>query len=187
MRRRLTWPDEHQTRSAGRASEGILDAATGERVATWWGGNLLHDAPGVGADGPPLIVAWSGHPDRDAANFFARDPRAWLAPAAHAFDAACDRLRPLLESSGRTLVLRPHARHVLCDPTRCASFLDAREGQPFGIMLDIHSMLEEGINARDFAQRAADTLANRAAMTLPCDHAEPGVLQAPSAGALIVG
>jgi hypothetical protein len=71
-----------------------------------------------------------------------RDPRTW-SPAA--YDQLAARLRSVrehAEHTGTRILLRPHARHILNDPQRCARYLNDFGGPTFGLALDPVSMLE---------------------------------------------
>lgn len=131
-------------------------------------GNLIGPAGIALPAAPATIIAWSGHPDPDPAAFFSDDPRSWLAPALRAFDAACDALAAPLASRGQLLALRPHAAHVLCDAVRCINLLRDRAGQPFGIALDVESMLTPAMRdqAADHIARWAGLLADRSAVII---------------------
>lgn len=97
---------------------------------------LAHDwAPDLSAD----PVAWSGSLSDD---LFEPHPHNWLPPGRAALDALCARVRPALEAADRTLVFRPHARHILSEVPSCRAFLQDHAREPFGIALSPADMLE---------------------------------------------
>jgi hypothetical protein len=118
----------------------------------------------LGAPGGRIILwsGWMGGADaRPADGFFPPDFRTWSTPGRKRFDDFCDAVGPELEARGLTLLFRPHARHVLSDPQACISFLAARRGQPFALVLDpaafiTHTMLPR---AEDHLARAFGALA----------------------------
>lgn len=100
-----------------------------------WSGNLLDDAmPAPEAWPAASVVARSGSLARGG-DPFAEDPRNWMPSGRRALEEALDRLVGPLASTGRTLLLRPHARQVLSDLAGCADFLRRHRGERFGIAL----------------------------------------------------
>ncbi len=85
------------------------------------------------------LIAWSGSAGE---SMFARNARSWMPESRHALEAMCDALAPGLAESGRRLVFRPNARHVLSDAHACRAFLEAHHEQPIGVLLDPIGMLE---------------------------------------------
>jgi len=85
------------------------------------------------------LIAWSGSV---AELMFERDVRSWMPESRSAFEAMCDALAPVLESSGRRLVFRPCSRHVLSDAHACRAFLEGHRERPIGVLLDPIGMLE---------------------------------------------
>ncbi len=105
------------------------------------------------------VIAWSG--TRSEEGLFTRDAQTWLPDGLRSLHAWCDALAPTLEASDATLLLRPHARHVLCDAHRCRSFLADRAGQPIGLALSVAALFEADMieDAEDHCRRAFETLA----------------------------
>jgi hypothetical protein len=129
------------------------------------------------------IIAWSGHPDADTADPFARTPEAWLPGALPALLARLEALEHRLTALRIRLLIRPHARHVVSDAPRCAAILRApwRSTCPhIGIALDPVAMLEPSMfpTATDHIRRTLESLADRASLViltgfLPPEPGEP--------------
>lgn len=128
---------------------------------------LSADAVTAGASLAPNLIARSGTLADDPAE---RDPRTWGPAGLAALRESLARLREPFIHSGARLLIRPHARHVLCDPQRCVSLLNEWEksGDPFGIALDPGAMLEESMlaNAADHLRRACEAIGARAAILI---------------------
>lgn len=129
--------------------------------------NLL--APGRAALPDPIpaprLIAWSG---TLADDLFERDPATWMPAGLDAFRAMAADLAPRLDDAGATLLFRPHARHVLCDPQRCLTMLrewNDTDTRCFGLLLDAPAMLEADMldTAGDHLERALAALGPRAA------------------------
>ncbi|MEO1130636.1 MAG: TIM barrel protein [Planctomycetota bacterium] len=123
---------------------------------------------------PPssLVVAWSGSVSE--ASLFQRDPHTWMSAGREAFDDFLRRIAPELTAREQRLLLRPHARHVLCDPQRCLSFLrELDEDAPFGIALDAGAMLEDEMLSKveDHLERAFEALGRRVHVVVATDVA----------------
>lgn len=143
----------------------VPDAETGScgTFACRLSGNLL-DADWTlpaGSDGPTTLIAWSGSL---ADTLFERHPHTWMQPGQDALRRVCDALVEPLVTSGRTLNLQPHARHVLSDPQSAINFAREREDGPFGIVLGPTTMLEPSMlgEVEDHLTRAFATLGERA-------------------------
>lgn len=54
-------------------------------------------------------------------------------------------LGPAMAERGQTLCLRPHARHVLSDPSSCLKFLREHEDVPVEVVLEPAAMLTPGM------------------------------------------
>ncbi len=121
----------------------------------------------AGAVIAPRLIAWSGSLADDPSE---RDPRTWGPAGLAALREALARLREPLTRAGARLLLRPHARHILCDPQRCVTMLNEWEisGDPFALALDPAAMIEESMldHAEDHIRRAAEALAGRAALVV---------------------
>lgn len=137
---------------------------------------------GIAAGGviAPRLIAWSGSLADDPSE---RDPRTWGPAGLASLRGALARWRePLIRANWR-LLLRPHARHILCDPQRCVTMLNEWEksGEPFALALDPAAMIEESMqsNADDHARRACEALASRSAIIVvppPTAALKPGDL-----------
>lgn len=114
---------------------------------------------------PATPVVWTGSL---AGPLFARDPRTWSPAGWAALGAWCDAVRDVLEHAARTVMLRPHARHVLSDVQRCVRFFEDRAGQPFTLALEPAAMLEPTMlaGAEDHLGRIFEFLAPRAAVVI---------------------
>lgn len=98
------------------------------------------DRAAVLAAPPGHLVAWSGTL-ADAP--FASHPLTWSSRAWAALHAACDALTRVLTDSGRTLLVRTHARHVLSDPRACLKFAAERgPASPVMALPDIAAMID---------------------------------------------
>ncbi len=94
------------------------------------------DPPPQAAPGAKLII-YSGTP---ADNLFDAHPLSWGERAQLAFMSWCEQAC----KHGAELMVRTHARHVLCDATRCISFAEwvAEKKLPIGILLDPGALIE---------------------------------------------
>ncbi len=98
------------------------------------------NAAAVLAAPPGRLVAWSG---TQADSPFASHPLTWSARGWAALHAACDALTRVLTESGRALLLRTHARHVLSDPRACLKFAAERGPvSPIVVLPDIAAMID---------------------------------------------
>lgn len=90
------------------------------------------------------VACWSGWLGDEP---FDRDPRTWMPAGLAAFERAIADIVPTLAEQGIALVVRPHARHVLCDAQRVGHFF--RERDPgIGLLLDADSLIEEDMRAQ---------------------------------------
>ncbi|MEM1422739.1 MAG: hypothetical protein AAGH64_01935 [Planctomycetota bacterium] len=159
--------------SDGRTVLGIADerwgvyaqvcVTLGEPREAWAGvvhQNILDDDawrpdPSDDAPGGRLIV-WSG---AIADGLFEKSPATWM-------PSGLERLGAWLDRSGGAgaarILVRPHARHVLCDAHRTASFLADRDH--VGLALAPVALLESDMlhDAQDHLERALITLGRRA-------------------------
>lgn len=144
-------------------------------------GNLLApDPPAIPANIPaPRLIAWSGTLAEGA--MFDRDVRTWMPAGLEAFRSMCDAVRPFLDAAGVRLLFRSHARHVLCDPHRCATLLrEWRDiGAPFALALDAAAMLEQSMltDAEDHLERAFGALAPLADAVILANAGPDGAAQ----------
>ena len=103
------------------------------------------DAAALRAVPEGRLVAWSGSLGDEP---FDAHPLTWGPRGWAALHAACDRLSPVLIDSGRTLLIRTHARHVLSDPRACLKFAAERgAGSPFALLPDVAAMIEPSMVA----------------------------------------
>lgn len=135
-------------------------------LATVLPGNVLHTPPPTLPPGAPggRIILWSGwmggDDSRPGEGYFPPDFRTWSTPGRKRFDDFCDAMAPALEARSLILLFRPHARHVLSDPQSCVSFLAARKGQPFAVVLDPAGFITSSMlpRAEDHLARAFEAL-----------------------------
>lgn len=146
----------------------VVDRESGARWAAILTANLLApDRPSLPDSRPAdRLIAWSGTLAQN--DLFERDPATWMPAGLDAFRAMTADLPPRLSTAGVTLLFRPHARHVLCDPQRCLTMLREWEDNDtscFGLLLDAPAMLEADMldTAGDHLERALAALAPRAA------------------------
>jgi hypothetical protein len=164
-----------------------ITAPTGDTVALLSHQTVLDPAFDGFLDSHPgaTIIAWSGHPDADTADPFARTPEAWLPGALPALLTRLETLEPTLTRLRIRLLIRPHARHVFSDAPRCAAILrapwrSASTCPHIGIALDPVAMLEPSMlaTATDHIRRTLESLADRASLVvltgfLPPDPGDP--------------
>ncbi|GAB4514726.1 MAG: hypothetical protein Tsb0013_19120 [Phycisphaerales bacterium] len=159
--------------SAERTVLGIADEAwgvyarvcvtLGDRSEAWAGvvhQNVLDDGAWAPEDEEPApggrLIVWSGSLGE---GLFERSPETWL-------PTGMERLRAWLDRAARArgvqLLLRPHARHVLCDAHRTAGFLAERPD--LGLALAPVALLESDMlhDAEDHIVRTLETLGGRA-------------------------
>lgn len=134
----------------------------GDPFAAVLDGNPL----GPGWSLPPApcrrVVVWSGRLGADDED---RAPgvRTWGRAGREAFEGLCDRLAETARPRGVTVLLRPHARHVLSDTPSCAAFLRRRAGDGLGLLLDPASMLTPSMLAHG-AEHVARIVGDLASM-----------------------
>lgn len=139
----------------------IVDATTGQQWGSWLDRCFMPHAS-LRSDVTGKVIMWSGGLDEEAP--FARDPRAW-SPAA--LDALVAHAQSHLRThSDSTLILRPHARHILGDLNRCNRYTRDHghaARQSLGFALDPASLLEPSMlpSAHDHLARSFATLAKR--------------------------
>lgn len=164
---------------AARELEVINSASDGSAAF----GFLLHANP-LEAGGVELsrfpersrVVVWSG---TLASTLFGRDPLGWGPATLDSFRAWCAGAHEVCEQHGMIVLLRPHARHALCDVPRCLAFLREYEGSPhFGIALEPVAMLEASMldAAEDHLRRIFESLGSRAGALILTNvaHEQPG-------------
>lgn len=115
--------------------------------------------------GPRSALVWSGGL---ADSLYAKDPMTWMAPGRSALAMFCDAVAPHLLDARRELVIRPHCRHAIPDPTAAASFFGERSGGPFAIALDPVALFEMDMLWRweDHLARAFETLGPLASVVI---------------------
>lgn len=143
-------------------------------AAAWIDGNPL--APGWIADAllpAPRLLCFSGSLADDA---FAVHPPNWMRPGRAALDALVHASAPALEAQGRSLCLRPHARHVLSDAQGCLRFLSDHAGLPVQVALSPADMVTSAMIADlpDHLERLFGALGGRAALVLLQDVGAAG-------------
>ena len=106
----------------GTPNQAIAAILEGNPLSEGWIGAL--DVPGN------MLISWSG---TLAEELFGEDPRTWMQYGQKAFIEFCSSVAPALEKSERTLLFRPHARHVLSDTQSSLDFKRKHENGPFGL------------------------------------------------------
>ncbi|MCH2160979.1 MAG: hypothetical protein MK085_03805 [Phycisphaerales bacterium] len=142
-------------------------------VASILEGNPLSDDWMAPLDVPgDHLVAWSGTLAQD---LFGNEPRTWMKAGHDTFEAFCDQVAPNLDALDRTLLFRPHARHVLSDPQGSLDFLRRREQEPFGLALSPADMLLPSMLdvLEDHVERILTFVAPRARIIF-LEDAQPG-------------
>jgi len=122
--------------------------------------------------GAPRVVTYSGSlgPSLETAH-----PTNWLAPGQAALERHVDRLAEAAQAAGVTVLLRPHARHVLSDVASVRRVLPSFEGAPVSILLEPAALLEASmLEAIDeHLERIFEGLGQVAAAVLLTDVLEP--------------
>ena len=142
-----------------------------EVLAAWLDANLLADDLLIDAELPGRhLIAWSGSL---AADMEAEEPRNWMGPGAAALRERMAELEPQLAALGRSLLLRPHAAHVLSDVPSCLRWLE-RPGAALafdpGALLTVPMLAL----AEEHLERSFRALAPRAAIVILEDVEAPG-------------
>ncbi len=125
--------------------------------------NILEEDPWLPDAGEPApgdrLIVWSG---ALGGGLFDRSPETWLPAGLVALHAWLDRAMSVCDGAGIELLVRPHARHVLCDAHRVASFLNDRPEAM--LALAPAALLESDMlhDAEDHLARALETLGGRA-------------------------
>ncbi|MEM9083444.1 MAG: TIM barrel protein [Planctomycetota bacterium] len=135
----------------------------GDAWATWRGDLNLLGQHGLGDLPASRVILWTGWSGDEP---FERHPLTWGPASLDQFRKAIDAASRAAAETGTTLLLRPHARHVLADPQRCLSFFRERaDSDRVGLVLDTASMLEASMveKVEDHLERAVDALAEHAA------------------------
>lgn len=112
---------------------------------------------------PPRVIAWSGWLPADAApqaGVFPRNFRTWTPEAWETFEKVVANIGPALAAKKMSLLLRPHARHVLSDAQGCRQYME-RAPEGVNLLLDPASMLTPDMlpDAEDHLARTLDALA----------------------------
>lgn len=141
--------------------------------------NALTDiaAPNWATRGKRVIV-WSGWLGESV---FERDPGTWGPRGLESLRACVERLAESARSGGYQVLLRPHARHVLCDVQRTLKLLHEWREWPIGLALDAASMLEASIagQAEDHFRRAYETLGAHCGAVIVANVVPPADEEAP--------
>lgn len=152
MRHRVVVIPERE--GAVRLAEGAWRA--GEE-AMWWSGRSILGSTAIFADAALRVVAWSGsYAEVEGGGMFEDDPRTWG-------DRGWSELRErVLSAPPGSVVVRPHARHVVSDVPGCLRLLDSAWASQRGVMLcyDPLSMLAESMlpNRDEHLRRMAEAL-----------------------------
>lgn len=125
----------------------------------------------VGEAGVDRWIIWSGWL---GGSKFERDPRTWGPRGLAAWRGWMDRASADLAGSRTRLLVRPHARHAMCDVQRCASWLSELDKagpgrrELFGLALEPAALLEPEMlpQAEDHLRRAIETLGPKAEVIL---------------------
>jgi len=124
------------------------------------------------------VIVWSGWPSESA---FERDPGTWGPRGLESLRASVERLAASARAGGYQILLRPHARHVLCDVQRTLKLLHEWREWPVGLALDAASMLEASIagQAEDHFRRAYETLGAHCGAVIVANVVSPVDEEAP--------
>ena len=156
-------------------SEGDEPAFTRPSGGLRWGG-AHHALEGASAFNGVVrgerVILWSG---TLADGLFDRDPATWGPRGLEALRNAVETLAIRAREGGFSVLLRPHARHVLCDVQRTLKLLHEWRDLPIGLALDAASMLEVSMvrEADDHFRRAYETLGPHAGAVFVTDAALP--------------
>lgn len=94
------------------------------------------------AEGGALVATWSGSfAETEGGGLFEDDPRTWGPKGWGALEERVKRLR----DAGVRVCVRPHARHVVSDPTGCRRLLEASWAEGVLLMYDPEAMLAESM------------------------------------------
>jgi hypothetical protein len=140
------------------------DRITDEGGTEW--ARVSHANPlevGFDLGGVQRIVSWTGwfgEGAEAAAGRFPRDFMTWTPQAWKSLRSKIEEAAPGLAESGRELLLRPHARHVVSDPQACVMLM---KDLPHGVrlLLDPVSLLTPAMltGAEDHIGRALEVVA----------------------------
>lgn len=118
------------------------------RLCCWPGSLFAPDCSGVRAaleaarTSGSRVIAWSGSfAEVDGGGLFDEDPRTWGPKGWAAVERACGGMDELAGS----LLIRPHARHVVSDVPGCRRLLDADWAAGLGLAYDPASMCSEAM------------------------------------------
>lgn len=107
-----------------------------EKRVLWSAANILRGEHVPAADDVMVWSGWFGESPWE------RDPRAWLPGGWDRLVEVLRAARAGLELRRTRWLLRPHARHVLNDPQRCAKFVEMFGGGVYGLAIDPVALLE---------------------------------------------
>ena len=139
----------------GKPNHAMAAILEGNPLSEGWIGAL--DVPG------DTLISWSG---TLAEELFGEDPRTWMQYGQTAFTEFCSAVAPALEKSKRTLLFRPHARHVLSDTQSSLDFSRKHEDGPFGLAVSPCDLLVPDMlnTLEDHLERILTFLAPQAQM-----------------------
>lgn len=137
-----------------------LAGASSPSTAVW---AAVHNAHAIDLDlaamrwPAPRVAMWTGSLADDR---WSRDVRTWGPGPLKALESWCDAAAAALAPAGRSVLLRPHARHVLSDVQRTFTFISKRAGSPIGLLLEPTAFLEPDMlaKAEDHLRRAMGVL-----------------------------
>jgi hypothetical protein len=119
------------------------------------------------------VIIWSG---TLADDWTFRHPTTWGPAGLERLRAAVATVGSEAARGGFEVLLRPHARHVLCDVQRCVRLLHEWREWPMGLALDAAALMEPSMlgEAEDHFRRAYETLGPLARAVFVANVAAPG-------------
>jgi hypothetical protein len=129
-------------------------ASPGACWATILPGSLLGGVQPPASAASPVVAFTGSYAELEGGGLFDAHPRTWARPGWERLAEAC---RLVTRTSEATVLIRPHARHVVSDVPgirHFASTIAAEHPGRFGLLLDPVAMLESGHLARHDADDA---------------------------------
>jgi len=141
-------------------------------LANLWSGNPLElpPEPETTPESRAPWIVWSGSL---ASDLTTPELRNWMGPGLAALAPAVAGLAAQAQERGSRLLIRPHARHILCDALSTRRWLEEQDAASIGLALDPLALLEPPMldAAEEHLERIFETLGPLSEALLCFGHA----------------